>query len=187
MGPAYQRVNPEFQQRERELEASGDEEDGDYEDSGDEDDASIDYSSEDPESEIEDGSDHKLGPLDEGDKKYILRKAASNLDLEDSEALLNCYEVMHETDDDELLVRLISLLPNLRTMFMVMPDNEEWYKDWSDHRTSNDTLTPLAKLVKLASEDKESTVLKNLETVYISSALRKYMYTGDGLMFAREN
>jgi len=82
---------------------------------------------------------------------------------------------MHETDEDVLLVLLISHLPNLRTMFIIMADNEEWYNDSTDNRTPDDTLTPLSKLVKRACENEESTVLKHLETVYISSALRKYI------------
>ena len=155
------------------AEPSDDEDEDYYEDPEDEEDSSTDYSSEYPESDIEDGSDHKLGPLEEGDIKEILRLAAKNLDIEDSESLVTRYEVMHETDEDVLLGLLISHLTNLRTMFIVMTDNQEWYKDWPDHRTPDDTLTPLSKLVKRACEDKESTVLKNLETVYISSALRK--------------
>lgn len=152
---------------------SDDEEDSDYEDSEDSDASSSEYSEDISESELDGNSGDKPGPLEEGEIKGILRKAAENYDIEDSEFLVNHYAAMHATEDDTLLAILISSLPNLITMFIAMTDNGEWY---STHlEDPNERFTPLSLFVKQVSENPESHILRNLETVYICSALRKYM------------
>lgn len=83
------------------------------------------------------------------------------------EVLLNYAEILYETDEDKLVIKLLTLLPNLQTLWLVLPEDWAWHPEENKlHRFLDDT-QGLARLG----------VLQELERLYICSPMRKFPFS----------
>ncbi|KAH8672633.1 hypothetical protein BGZ60DRAFT_429955 [Tricladium varicosporioides] len=87
----------------------------------------------------------------------ILRKDAEEHGL-DRDVLVNYHKAMNEQDERILIALLLCSLPNLQTLYMVVPELR-----WDD---------PLQKILFEEFAKKESKILQKLETLYYCSSLR---------------
>jgi hypothetical protein len=77
------------------------------------------------------------------------------------ETVLTYANILFEEDEDELIILLVSSLPNLQKLYMVLPETWE-----PEHNVLHRFLENTSKLAAF-------NVLQQLETLYICSALCK--------------
>jgi hypothetical protein len=83
---------------------------------------------------------------------------------ERTETVLDYVEILFEKDEDKLAIKLLSKLPNLKRLFMVLPE------DWAWHPEEN----VLHRWVDNTAGLKAAGILQQLETLYICSPMRKW-------------
>lgn len=76
---------------------------------------------------------------------------------------------MHEENEDKLIFLLLSLLPNLRTIWMAIPDT---YID--DETGFEDDV--LCKYLENTDQLAAAGILQKLETLYVCSPMRKLLF-----------
>jgi hypothetical protein len=112
----------------------------------------------------EDGSTVSID-LDISDEEYdrdfrIICRAASDVGF-DNEWSAHFEEAIRDRNEDALLTLLIAKLPNLHTLYMVIPEEAYSIQNYIGEVSERGTLG----------------VLENLETIYICSALRMHTFT----------
>ncbi len=97
---------------------------------------------------------------------YRLRRNSANTLTGREGILVDYFDILHEENEDKLVILLLSKLPNLRTMWMVMPEvSFEWsYPD-----------NAFCQFLENTSDLATSGVLQKLETLYICSPMRKFV------------
>ncbi len=116
--------------------------------------------------EHENGNPHRP-EASEIRRTKVLQQTALSLDMEEN-FLVDYRTSILDKNEDKIISILLSRLPNLRSLYMVYP--EQYFQ--FDGEGGD-----IQRMINKSLEDENSAILRNLETLYMISALRSHLFT----------